>query len=287
MADPDLGRAKEIFGEALQRPPEDRRAFVEAACGDDDALRRKVQRLVAAHTQAGDFLADPTAVTAIETILQEPEPPPIPERIGRYSVKRVIARGGMGVVYEAVQDHPHRLVALKVLRRGLASSQAMKRFRHEAEILGRLRHPNIAHIHDAGTSDSGDGAQPYFAMELVKGEPLIQYTETRRLGTPQRLELFAKVCDAVQYAHYKGVIHRDLKPDNILVDDFGEPKILDFGIARATDSDIQATTLQTDVRAHVRPPAARPEEQDYPGGHPRHPRGGPAAAELGEPDLPG
>jgi tetratricopeptide (TPR) repeat protein len=123
----------------------------------------------------------------------------------------------------------------------------MKRFRHEAEILGRLRHPNIAQVYDAGTFDEGQGAQPYFAMERVKGEPLHRYAESKQLSTRDRLGLFVKVCDAVQYAHHKGVIHRDLKPDNILVDDFQEPKILDFGIARVTDADIQATTLRTDI----------------------------------------
>ncbi|MHC4428712.1 MAG: serine/threonine protein kinase, partial [Planctomycetota bacterium] len=167
--------------------------------------------------------------------------------IGRYETRRVIAAGGMGTVYEAVQDRPHRAVALKVMRRGATSRQAMKRFKHEAEILGRLRHPHIAQVYDAGTFDDGEGAQPYFAMELVKGRPLIEYCDDRSLETRQRLELFARVCDAVQYAHQQGVIHRDLKPDNVLVDDFGEPKVLDFGVARATGSDIQATTVQTDI----------------------------------------
>jgi tetratricopeptide (TPR) repeat protein len=139
------------------------------------------------------------------------------------------------------------VVALKVLQRRAASRQAMKRFQHESEILGRLRHPNIAQIYDAGTFDDGGGAQPYFAMEFVKGRPLLQYCDHHGLDTRARLELFAKVCAAVQYAHHKGVIHRDLKPDNILVDDLSEPRILDFGIAKATDTDLQVTTLQTDI----------------------------------------
>ncbi|MEE8458276.1 MAG: tetratricopeptide repeat protein, partial [Phycisphaerales bacterium] len=139
------------------------------------------------------------------------------------------------------------VVALKLLRQGAASRQAMKRFRHETEILGRLKHPNIAQIHDAGTFDSGQGAQPYFAMEFVNGRPLVEYAEEQKLDIRDRLRLFVSVCDALQYAHLKGVIHRDLKPDNILVDNLGEPKILDFGVARVTDADIQVTTLQTDI----------------------------------------
>jgi tetratricopeptide (TPR) repeat protein len=133
------------------------------------------------------------------------------------------------------------------MRHAVASRAALGRFRHEAEILGRLQHPNIAQVYDAGTFDEGYGVQPYFAMEFIRGRPLLEYAEAKALGTQQRLELFVKVCDAVQYAHHQGVIHRDLKPDNILVDDLGEPKILDFGVARATDADIQVTTLRTDV----------------------------------------
>jgi non-specific serine/threonine protein kinase/serine/threonine-protein kinase len=234
---------KEIFSSALERSPEERAAYLDEACHGDDGLRAEVEAMVAAHEAPDPFLEPPTRTASTPA-----DPVGVAgRRIGRYEIKRVVASGGMGTVYEAVQDHPHRLVALKVLRRGAASHQAMKRFQHEPEILGRLRHPNIAQVYDAGTHDEGEGAQPYFAMELVKGEPLVPYCESRKLGTPQRLELFGKVCDAVQFAHHKGVIHRDLKPDNILVDDHGEPRVLDFGVARATDSDIQATTLQTDV----------------------------------------
>ncbi|MHC4216840.1 MAG: serine/threonine protein kinase [Planctomycetota bacterium] len=234
---------KLIFSSLVERPPEERAAYLDEACHGDSGLRAQVEAMVAAHEAPDPFLEPPTreAGTAAEAVSATGR------RIGRYEIKRVLGSGGMGTVYEAVQDHPHRMVALKVLRRGAASRQALKRFRHEAEILGRLRHPHIAQVYDAGTYDEGEGAQPYFAMELVNGEPLVPYCESKKLDTPQRLELFGKVCDAVQFAHHKGVIHRDLKPDNILVDDFGEPKILDFGVARATDSDIQATTLQTDI----------------------------------------
>jgi non-specific serine/threonine protein kinase/serine/threonine-protein kinase len=240
--------AKAIFFEAVDMPVEERPELLADRCGADAELRAEVESLLANDDPGDDFMATPV-IERPDRTTRSVEAPPVASgrRIGRYEIRKVIASGGMGTVYEAVQDHPHRLVALKVLRSGAASSQAMKRFQHEAEILGRLRHPNIAQIHDAGTFDEGEGAQPYFAMELVKGEPLMGYADARKLGIRERLALFAKVCDAVQYAHHKGIIHRDLKPDNILVDDFNEPKILDFGVARATDSDIQATTLRTDI----------------------------------------
>ncbi|MHC4826392.1 MAG: protein kinase domain-containing protein [Planctomycetota bacterium] len=241
----------ELFFAALERPEDERSALLEARCGDDRKLREEVEALLAHDAAPESFIQQPAVARdpqSIATVEQETvDRPPTPDRIGRYEIRRVLGAGGMGTVYEAVQDHPHRIVALKVMRRGVASRSAMKRFQHEAEILGRLKHPNIAQVYDAGTFDEGEGAQPYFALEYISGDPLIAYAEARELGTRDRLDLFGKICDAVQYAHRKGVIHRDLKPDNILVDENREPKILDFGVARATDSDIQTTTLRTDI----------------------------------------
>lgn len=165
--------------------------------------------------------------------------------IGRYRIISVLGEGGMGTVYEAEQDQPHRTVALKVIRPGFMSPDLIRRFARESEVLGRLQHPGIAQIYEAGTSEEAYGAQPFFAMELVRGEPLTDYANSHALDRDQRLELFARVCDAVAYAHQQGVIHRDLKPANILVDAAGQPKILDFGVARLTDADIQ--TRQTTV----------------------------------------
>ena len=167
--------------------------------------------------------------------------------IGRYKVVRVLGEGGMGAVFLAEQDKPTRLVALKIIRPGVASAKLLRRFEHEAQVLGRLQHPGIAQIYEAGSADTGEGAQPYFVMEYVRGRSLLEYAQASQLGTRQRLELLAKICDAVQHAHQKGIIHRDLKPGNILVTEEGQPKILDFGVARATDADIQVTTIQTDV----------------------------------------
>ena len=164
-----------------------------------------------------------------------------PDFIGHYRVVCLLGEGGMGAVYEAEQDNPRRPVALKLIRPGLVSPSLLKRFAQEAQILGRLRHPGIAQIYEAGLAEDG---QPFFALEFVRGLPLDEYAGRERLGTAARLELLARVCDAVQHAHDHGVIHRDLKPGNILVDEAGQPKVLDFGVALA-DDDLRSSTDRT------------------------------------------
>jgi tetratricopeptide (TPR) repeat protein len=166
--------------------------------------------------------------------------------LGSYRILRLLGEGGMGAVYEAEQEHPRRVVALKVIKPGLASPELLRRFELESRALGRLHHPGIAQIYEAGTADTGFGPQPYFAMEFIQGQSLRDCADPLRWNTRQRLEVMVKICDAVQHAHQRGLIHRDLKPGNILVDETGQPKILDFGVARATDSDAQATR-QTDL----------------------------------------
>jgi len=169
-----------------------------------------------------------------------------PEAIGDYRILSLIGEGGMGSVYLAEQENPHRMVALKVIRPGFANAAVLRRFEQEGHVLGRLQHPGIAQIYEAGTADSGIGPQPYFAMEFIEGQPLVEFAERRHLNLRARLELIAKVCDAVNHAHQRGIIHRDLKPGNIIVDETGQPKILDFGVARITDCDVEATR-QTDM----------------------------------------
>ncbi len=196
-----------------------------------------------ADTQA-DTVEDPAPPTPVTGPLQRARP----QKIGRYHVKRVIASGGMGTVYEAVQEQPRRTVAVKVMKQGLTSRSALRRFEYEAQILARLRHPGIAQVYEAGVHDEGFGGVPYFAMEYIAGaREIIDYAASKELSTRQRLELFIKVCEAIHHGHQKGIVHRDLKPANILVDSTGQPKIIDFGVARATDSDLAVTTLQTDV----------------------------------------
>lgn len=181
--------------------------------------------------------------TGLDAVAAASEPPdrPLPDHVGPYQIVRRLGEGGMGVVYEARQQTPNRLVALKVVRGGRhVDEYRIRLFEREAQALARLRHRGIAAVYQAGRDDDG---QPFFAMELVRGIPLTKYARQQALSRRERLSLFQKVCDAVTHAHLRGVIHRDLKPSNILVDSSGEPKILDFGLARITDPDQAALTV--------------------------------------------
>jgi predicted Ser/Thr protein kinase len=256
-----LHEVEELYHAAVELERNQRGDFLREACGTDESLRREVESLLAYRSQAEDFIELPAMEVAAgalardevrqrqttETMRDGDGPLPwMPGNIGRYRVLRLLGEGGMGVVYEAEQEQPRRTVALKVIKPGLASPEVLRRFAQESEALARLQHPGIAQIYEAGTADTGFGPQPYFAMELIRGHSLRDYAEEHRLNTRQRLELMVKICEAVQHAHQRGLIHRDLKPGNILVDETGQPKILDFGVARVTDSDAQATR-QTDL----------------------------------------
>jgi eukaryotic-like serine/threonine-protein kinase len=164
-----------------------------------------------------------------------------PARIGPYRVLALIGEGAMGIVYEAEQERPRRRVALKIIRPGVSTPALLRRFEHEYEFLGRLQHDGIAQIYQAGIADTGFGPQPYFAMELVRGRRLDEYVRLKELDLRQRLTLVADIADAVQHAHHRGVIHRDLKPANILITESGHPKVLDFGLARAAQAELQST----------------------------------------------
>ena len=240
-----IRRAKEIFAAAVDRPAQEQNRLVSEQCGDDSALHAFVLDLLHQDTAEDDQLLNPSHL-----IIPKSSSPP--QRIGAYRILRVLGEGGMGVVYEARQEQPDRRVALKVIRAGLHSNSLLRRFHHEAEVLGQLHHPGVAHIYEAGTATvptpgGGTTDVPFVAMELIDGESLTAYARTHRLDAAQSLELFAKVCDAVQHAHVRGVIHRDLKPGNILVDATGQPKILDFGIARVMGRDRQGLSLATEA----------------------------------------
>ena len=238
-------RLGELFAAASKVPADERAANLEAECNDAE-LRAEVLALLA------EDGTDALETAGVQRVVGEAAAVAVggdaaPQAVGPYRIVRLIGRGGMGEVYEAEQDDPRRRVALKVVRTGLFGQEHRSRFRHEAQVLGRLRHPGIAQILEAGTSEEADAGRPYFAMELVDGQPLLEFAEARKLGTDERLELMLLVCDALHHAHQNGVIHRDLKPANIRVESGGQPKILDFGVARSTDADVQAVTVQTQL----------------------------------------
>jgi serine/threonine protein kinase len=249
------GSERTIFIEALDRSdPAERAAFLEQACEGDPELRRKVERLLEAIDSAGSFMASPAATLelgaiagGLAPILEGPG-----TRIGPYKLLESIGEGGMGVVYMAEQAEPvRRKVALKIIKPGMDSAQVIARFEAERQALAMMDHPNIARVLDAGTTDAG---RPYFVMELVKGVPITEYCDRNRLSLKERLELFAPVCRAIQHAHQKGIIHRDVKPPNVLVtlyDGRPVPKVIDFGVAKATDQQLTERTLFTRFGAIV------------------------------------
>lgn len=235
-------RVCQLFHRAIGAPPETWAALLEHE-EPDPAIRSEAMELLQG-SRDETFLETPVSISA-ELVVED-------RLIGReicgYTVLRRLGVGGMGVVYEARQSRPSRLVALKLIRPDLVTERGLDRFRREIEILGRLQHPGIAAVHDAGLApadlDALGRAQPYCAMELVRGEPLLQWADANALDRRARLELLARVCDAVDHAHRRDVIHRDLKPANILVAEDGQPKVLDFGIARAMDA-VTTSTLAT------------------------------------------
>ncbi len=231
--------ARRIFLALIERDGADREAYLARECGGDETLLGDVRALLDAERRADPRLDQP----AVASLLSER--PAAPERIGDFRILAVLGAGGMGVVYEAEQENPRRRVALKVLRSPFASEEERRRFEHEGRALAWLNHPGIATVYATGSADAGAGPQAYIAMELVRGERLDAYAARAGLDARARLELLARLCDAVHHAHQKGVIHRDLKPGNVLVDADGQPKVLDFGVARVHDGEFEAVTRQT------------------------------------------
>lgn len=242
---PDI---QSIFDEAISLASKDeRKRYLDEACGGDDSVRNRIEALLLAHSAAGAFLGGHGSGDAATNFL-----PPISESpgtvVGQYKLLQQIGEGGMGVVFLAEQSQPiQRMVALKIIKPGMDTRQVIARFEAERQALALMDHPNIARVLDAGAAPSG---RPYFVMELVKGVPITNYCDEKRLTLRGRLELFTQVCQALQHAHQKGVIHRDLKPTNVLVaeyDDRPVPKVIDFGVAKATAHKLTERTMFTEI----------------------------------------
>jgi serine/threonine protein kinase len=237
---------EELFHRALEKPTlVEQMAFLDEVCGGQPELRQRVERLLRSHRHEDSFLQP--GVTACEPIIEQSG-----TVLGHYKLLEDIGEGGMGTVWMAQQSEPvNRLVAIKLIKPGMDSRQVIARFEAERQALALMDHPNIAKVHDAGTTPDG---RPYFVMELVKGVPITRYCDEGRLTPRQRLELFVPVCQAIQHAHQKGIIHRDLKPSNVLValyDDRPVPKVIDFGVAKATGQQLTEQTLHTGFGAVV------------------------------------
>jgi serine/threonine protein kinase/WD40 repeat protein len=253
-----------IFNAALEiAAPLERAAYIDRACGADAALRQKIVSLLAAYENAGETFDHFGREGATRIQRESSDPERVGSKIGRYKLLQKIGEGGCGAVYMAEQEEPvRRRVALKIIKLGMDTKSVIARFEAERQALALMDHPNIAKVHDAGAAETG---RPYFVMELVRGTAITTYCDEKNLSTRERLELFTKVCRAVQHAHQKGIIHRDLKPSNILVsvnDGVAVPKVIDFGIAKATsDQRLTDKTVFTAFEQFIGTPAYMSPEQ--------------------------
>ncbi|HEY2567822.1 MAG TPA: serine/threonine-protein kinase, partial [Candidatus Udaeobacter sp.] len=255
-------RLKTILGEALEQNSSAARiAMVERRCGQDTDLLEEAESLLA---EAEALLKECTdsfedcAQNAASTFWQE-GPSRGGERVGAYVIVRELGRGGMGTVFlaERADGQFEKQVAIKILNRGADTAEILRRFRAERQILAKLDHPNIARLLDAGTTNDG---LPYFIMDYIVGAPVTRFAIAQKLSTRQRLELFLKVCDAVEFAHRNLIVHRDIKPSNILANAEGKPKLLDFGIATLLAKDEDAARSTTETQQHLTPTCASPEQ---------------------------
>jgi serine/threonine protein kinase/uncharacterized protein HemY len=253
---------KSIFAEAIEKKsPKERAAFLDEVCKGDSDLRSKVEDLLKAYNEAGDFLEEPAIGPSVT--LGDPHLTEGPGTIiSRYRLLEKIGEGGMACVYMAEQKEPiRRKVALKIIKLGMDTKQVIARFEAERQALAMMDHPNIARVLDAGATETG---RPYFVMELVKGVSITEYCDKNKLSTPDRLNLFMQVCNAVHHAHQKGIIHRDIKPSNIMVtmhDGQPVPKVIDFGIAKATCMELTEKTLFTRYAQMIGTPEYMSPEQ--------------------------
>lgn len=257
-------KVEAIFLAALElTSPDLRETYLSEACAGDPDLRREVDDLLHAAASGEDvFQAHERAAASSRSRLASTALEQAGTRIGRYKLLEQIGEGGFGVVFMAEQEAPvRRRVALKIIKFGMDTRQVVARFEAERQALALMDHPNIAKVLDAGATDTG---RPYFVMELVHGIPITQFCDRNKLSTPERLKMFIAVCQAIQHAHQKGVIHRDIKPPNILVTlDHGEPmpKVIDFGIAKAIHQRLTEKTLFTNFAQMIGTPAYMSPEQ--------------------------
>lgn len=260
MGDQSWIRARAIFERAIELDAGERGAFVERECGGDPAVGATVASLLASWS-SGSGPLKPLEAAELGRRLIAAALPESGERIGAYRIERLLGAGGMGSVYLAEQDRPTRKVALKLMRPGLTASDGARRFEAEAGILGHLRHPAIAMIFELGQYDGPAGPTPFFAMEYVEGaRDLASYCHAERLSVRARVVLLLHVCGALQHAHSKGVIHRDLKPGNVLVDEAGRVKVIDFGVARMFRTDLTTGHLSVTGAALGTVAYASPEQ---------------------------
>ncbi len=249
---------EEIIQSAIDCAVPDRSALLDSACGEDIELRREVESLLALHKDSG-FTRSSALEDGIKVLEQLNGRVDEGRRIGTYRVLREIGRGGMGTVYLAARDDDalQKLVAIKIIRRGLDTDDILQRFRSERQILATLDHSNITRLLDGGTTDDG---LPYFVMEHIEGEPIDVYCDKRELNITARLKIFQRVCAAVSYAHQNLVVHRDIKPGNVLVTKEGVPRLLDFGIAKlVAPGTSPAERTRTGLRV-LTPEYASPEQ---------------------------
>ncbi len=251
-----FARAREIFIHASELAAEDRGPFLEEECGSDAELRADVEELFRFHEMEDVSLLFEAHIRERPSVIE------ISQRVGNYRILRKLGEGGMGEVFEAEQVEPiRRRVALKIIKWGMDTREVVARFESERQALALMDHPHIARVYDADATSEG---RPYFVMELVKGVPITEFCDTHRLATPERLELFTRICSGVQHAHRKGVIHRDVKPSNVLVsmvDGRPVPKIIDFGVAKATSQRLTERTVFTEFGQWIGTPEYMSPEQ--------------------------
>jgi len=239
MTPEEWHKVKEVLQTALELDPQARETFLDSACAGQESMRSEVESLLNSHEQDDAFLEQLAAVEAADLIASTPGVW-IGRRLGPYELLEEIGEGGMGAVYRAVRADGmyDKQVAIKLIRSGLSMGFFFSRFRNERQILAGLEHANIARLLDGGVTEEG---MPFVVLEFVPGVPIDEYCIRHDLSIPDRLKLFRTVCSAVQYAHQNLVVHRDLKPGNILVTEDGVPKLLDFGIAKILDPEQEGT----------------------------------------------